>query len=274
MRKIYSVLFAVSIFSIATSGYAFDPPIAVARKAKKNANEHGAGPDAKKEVSTDGFTFGPDKKTRYEMDSDSDRNQITFTSKAPAETIKGTASRITGYLEINPRKVNAAEGKFTVEWKDVEVPKKMMDQHMKADPWVNTASHPQIVFTVTGIEESHLQKKNKKLSTFKTKLTGDWEMNGKKQEMTIPVTLSYVEAKKDKPDVKEVLGIKAKFKIKLEDFDIKGNGAIGSKVAAEQSIEVNMVLARTDKPEPAEEDSAPKPKPQPKPKKKPPIQGI
>jgi polyisoprenoid-binding protein YceI len=274
MRRMYSTLFVISLFSIAGVASALDPPIAVAKKAKQKANEHGAGPDAKKEVSNEGFTFGPDKKTRYEIDSDSERNQITFTSKAPAETFKGTASHIKGFLEINPRKVNAAEGEFVVEWKDVSLPKKMMDQHMKADPWVNTASHPKIVFKVSGIEESHLQQKNKKLSTFKTKLMGEWEMNGKKQEMTIPVTLSYVEAKKEKPDVKEVLGIKTKFKIKLEDFDIKGNGAIGSKVAPEQSIDLNLVLARTDKPEPSEEEpAASKPKPQPKPKKKP-IQGI
>jgi polyisoprenoid-binding protein YceI len=274
MKRFLTGLFAFSFLAALGSAIAFEPPIAVGRKAKQKANEHEAAPEGKGAVSSDGFTYGPDKKTKYEIDPDSDRNQITFTSKAPKETIKGKANRITGFLELNPRKVNEASGKFTIEWKDVEVPNKMMDGHMKADPWVNTASHPQLVYTVTGVEESKLQAKNKKSTSFKTKLVGEMEINGKKQEMTIPVTLSYVQAKPDKPDVKEVLGIKTSFKIKLADFDIKGKpGTIGNAVAAEQDIKVSVVLARTDKPDPSESGGgsdaappAPKPKPKPKPK--------
>src|SRR5262245_60942556 len=131
MKRFLAGLFAFSFLTVIGSAIAFEPPIAVGRKAKQKATEHAAAPDSK--VSSEGFTYGPDKKTKYEIDTDSDRNQVTFTSKAPKETIKGKANRVTGFLEINPRKVNEATGKFTIEWKDVEVPNKMMDQHMKAD---------------------------------------------------------------------------------------------------------------------------------------------
>ena len=273
MKRFLTGLFVFTFLGTTVGVLAYEPPIAVGRKAKQKATEHAAGPATKHESSSEGFTYGPDKKTKYEIDPDSDRNQITFTSKAPKETFKGKANRITGFLEVNPRKVNEATGKFTIDWKDVELPNKSMDSHMKSDPWINTASHPQLVFTVTGIEESKLQAKNKKTTSFKTKLVGEMEINGKKQEMTIPVTLSYVQAKPDKPDVKEVLGIKTSFKIKLEDFDIKGQGAIGTKVAAEQAIKLSVVLARTDTPDPSEAGGgSDEPTPAPKPKKQ--IKGI
>src|SRR5262245_1348689 len=87
MKRFLTGLFAFSFIAVIGSAVAFEPPIAVGKKAKQKANEHAAAPDSK--VSSEGFTYGPDKKTKYEIDPDSERNQITFTSKAPKETIKG-----------------------------------------------------------------------------------------------------------------------------------------------------------------------------------------
>jgi len=51
---------------------------------KKKEKEEPAAADA-----VTGFKTAPDEKIRYEIDTDSERNQVSFTSKAPRETIKG-----------------------------------------------------------------------------------------------------------------------------------------------------------------------------------------
>jgi len=261
---------------------AFEPPVAKGRKIKAKASEEDGGGGAKagpsdkekgdkKGASATGLNKGPNEKTRYEFDSESARNQVSFTSKAPGETIKGTAKKIEGWLELNPRNVaEGATGEIKVPWSDVSTGNKMRDSHMR-DPshgWVDAATHPEIVFKVTGVEESNLQKKNTKATLFKTKLVGTMSLNGRDVEMTIPVTLSYV-AKTNK--TKEALGIKGSFKIPLKDFGIEGKpGAIGSKVAAEQDIKVSVVLARAG----GEDVPSDAPKPTPKGKPKPRPRGI
>lgn len=254
---------------------AYEPPVATGRKIKAKASEEegsggsAAGPSekgGKKSASATGLNKGPNEKTRYEFDSESARNQISFTSKAPGETIKGTAKKIEGWLELNPRNVaEGATGEFKVPWSEVSTGNKMRDEHMRADPWVNAGTYPEIVFKVTGVEESNLQKKNTKPTLFKTKLVGTMSLNGRDVEMTIPVTLSYV-SKSAK--TKEALGIKGSFKVPLKEFGIEGKaGAVGSKVAAEPEVKVSVVLVRAGGEDPTDAPkAAPKGKPKPRPK--------
>lgn len=253
---------------------AFEPPVAKVRKIMAKASKEDEGGGAKsgpsekeKGASAMGLNKGPNEKTRYEFDSESSRNQIVFTSKAPGETIKGTAKKIEGWLELNPRNVmDGATGEFKVPWSEVSTGNKIRDAHMRdaSQGWVDATTFPEIVFKVTGVEASNLQKKNTKASLFKTKLTGTMSLNGRDVEMTIPVTLSYV-AKT--ATTKEALGIKGSFKIPLKDFGIEGKpGAIGNKVAAVQEIKVSVVMARADGEAPAD---APKPSPKGKPKPRP-----
>lgn len=239
--------------------------------AKKKANESKDDQNKKNDPAAKPkdpivFAMGPDEKAHFEIDAKSKRNVIKFESKAPKETIEGKVTKITGTLDFNPRKMDAIEGKFTIDWKDVDTGNKMRNDHMMSAPWVDAKSHPQIVFTVTGIE--NLSAKDKPIKSIKADLVGKMAINGKEKEMKIPVTLAYLETagtpkKGEAPH--EGLGIRAgKFKLALADFDIKGKG-IGDKVAAELDFSTaSMMLVG---PEHKEEKKAVTPK---TPMKKPP----
>lgn len=195
-----------------------------------------------------GFQVGPDAVTLYQVDSESDRNEVVFTSKAPKETIKGKTTKASGQLELNPRKLETVGGSFSVHWKDLDTGNPTRNGHMMAVPWVDAKSHPKIVFTVSGFEISKSAAKTDKTGkTLKGKLVGSMAMNGKEKEMKIPVTLAYVEAGEGKngEKVKEGIGIKASFSVLLEDFDIKGKG-VGQAVAKKEMIKVSLVLAKSD----------------------------
>lgn len=203
------------------------------------------------------FDVGPDAMGNYEVDSTSSVNEVVFTSKAPKETIKGKATKATGHLEFNPRKLDSVAGKFSVQWKDIDTGNPMRNQHMMADPWVNAASHPEIVFTVTEFERPKVPVRPGKSGShaIKGKLVGKFEMNGKEKAMKIPATLAYVEAgKSDNGEtIKEGVGVKAKFAVALADFEIIGKG-VGDKVAKKQQINVSFFLAKSDGSTPVKDD--------------------
>ncbi len=202
------------------------------------------GKSAKKKSAPRGFRVGPKRTTHYEVDPDSSRNRVTFTSKAPRETIVGTTTTVIGHFDLKPRKLAKAKGRFAVQWKSLDTGHPMKNQHMLAAPWVDAAQYPRIEFTLSGIEK--VKRKSKSGKSVKVQLIGTMAMNGAEKEMRIPATLVYVKPKKsDKSDkVTEGIGIRCSFTVALADFNIKGRG-VGLAVAAKQKIKVSLFVKRS-----------------------------
>lgn len=196
-----------------------------------------------------GFKKAPDQQVHFELLPKFTGNQIRFTSKAPKETIEGKVGKFTGTLDLNPRKLDKVEGKFVVAWKDVDTGNATRNKHLLTRPWVDSSSHPDIVFTITGFENGKVSATSD--STIKGDLVGKMEMNGKEKELRIPVTLAWIqknESGKKPGTVSERIGIKANFKVALADFEIKGKaGSVGTAVAAQQSIKVSAMVAAPER---------------------------
>lgn len=246
---------------IAWGAYAAQPAMGGAKRKANEVKEPPEKKESKQEPVV--FAMGPDEKAHFEIDSASKRNMVKFESKAPKETIESKVTKVAGFLDFNPRKMDAIEGKFTIEWKDVDTGNPTRNGHMMHAPWVDATSHPQIVYTVTGIQ--NLSAKIKPVKQIKADLLGKMEMNGQEKEMKIPVTLSYLEATgtaKKGESPRDNLGIQAgKFKVALADFGIKGMG-VGEKVAAEQDF--TLVKFMLTGPEHKTEKKSPPPKAPPK----------
>jgi len=226
-------------------------------RSSKKKPEQGAGPT--------GFKMAPDRKVHFALHEKSKRNIIKFTSKAPKETIEGKTTKFSGTLDLNPRKLDTIEGRFTIAWKDIDTGNPMRNQHMTEPPWIDAAKHPEIVFSISGIENARISSSSDK--TIRADLVGRMAMNGKEKEMKIPVTLTWIpNAGSKKPGmVTEALGIKARFKIALADFGIEGkSGTVGTAVAREQDISVSAQVAAPERQLSVEEMPVPT-----KPKKKP-----
>ncbi|MFQ5411209.1 MAG: YceI family protein [Phycisphaerae bacterium] len=220
-------------------------------------------PDAKtrkssrKQSKTRGFMVGPKIKTHYVIDADAPGNEITFTSRAPKETIVGKATQIVGELDLKPRRLAKASGRFVVRWDALDTGKAMMNQHMTAAPWVDAASHPEIIFKLTGMQK--IKPKGKSGNKLRVRLAGTMAMNGVEKKLKVRATLVYLkpDSSKREEDVREGIGIRATFKVALADFNIEGM-RIGQSVAAKQRIKVALFLKRVA--EEKAEESASKPK--------------
>lgn len=197
-----------------------------------------------------GFKFGPREDSVYEMDAGAEGNEVKFTSKAPKETIIGKSTQIAGKLEANPHKLKDAKGRFAVAWSSVDTGKPMMNQHMTSPPWIDGATHPEIVFELSGIES--IKAADKKGNKLRCILAGTFSLNGANKKMKIPATLEYVappptktKAKPNEGDSSDLpvegIRIKATFPLGLSDFEISHEG-IGKSVAAKLKIDVKLFL--------------------------------
>lgn len=210
--------------------------------------------EPKKDGDRQGLSTAPNEMLEFAVDAKSKRNQVVFLSKAPKETIKGISRTVTGHLKGNLYALSDIEGSFEVAWKDLDTGNKMRNEHMISSPWVDSASHPAILFTLTGIEPDDKQPKSGKV--LKCVLVGKMAMNGQEKEIKVPSTIAYLPAGKSKSAKKAGahVSIKSKFDVELSDYGINGMG-IGQKVAKTQNITVSLVMQSEKKEAPKTADS-------------------
>ncbi len=230
------LLLALALPAFLVAGSAYGGP-----KLKFPSREKKPQPKVEDAALGPGFQEARDAPSMYRVDPASARNEVVFISKAPKETINGKASKVEGSISLNPRRFDEVAGSFTVAWKDIDTGNPQRNGHMMAAPWVDAASHPNIVLTISKIELS--KKKSKSKSSLRARIIGEMSMNGKAKAMKIPATLVYVTPGVDDKgqEKKEGLGIKAAFRVALKDFDIKGKG-VGQAVASTQKVKVSLFL--------------------------------
>lgn len=196
-----------------------------------------------------------DEKLKFVVDKSSKRNAVSFISKTSVETINGKTKDITGEITLNPAKLDSIEGKFVVPWKSLDTGKPMMNKHMTSAPWVDAESHPEIVFTITKMEDLKAAGKNGK--SVSANFVGKMAMNGVEKDVSIPVVMTWFGSPKDKEGI-GIKSVKGKFRVNLSDYKIVGRD-VGKKVAATEEIDVSVVVRRADTME--EDDEAGKEKP-------------
>jgi len=177
---------------------------------------------------------------------------VTFTSKAPGETFKGTGKEMSGSLTLDPSKLDAATGEFAVPFKSIDTGIGGRNKHMLSARWIDAGQYPDAVFTVEGIE-----KVKPGTSSVKASLKGTMKIHGQEKATSVPVTLVYVKDKKD-GGTKDTLAIKATFPVKLSDYGIS-DPAVGKKVAETMRLAVTVTLEakkakKTDEEKPAKSD--------------------
>ena len=165
-------------------------------------------------------------------------NNIVFKLDAPLEAINGTATGVSGKVTFDPLHPGALTGRIVLATASLQVPNKMMKEHLDGELWLNAAKFPEITFEAVSAKKVV----NQGLDTT-AELTGRLTVKGVTKEITVPVKLSYL---KDKLKARfpmqegDLLVLRSKFTIKRSDFGINsGNGE--DKVADE--IELSLSLA-------------------------------
>lgn len=164
--------------------------------------------------------------------------QMTFTSDAPLEHIKGISNRVTGYA-VAPSSGDKPEAQLLVG--RFEMPVASMDtgiptrnEHLQGDRWLGAGAHPNITFVLTSTEGVSLAREDRGFRTYDATLVGEMTVKGVTREMKIPARLTFM-PESDATRVRapgDLLAIRAQYSIKLSDFGVAVN---------DQAIQSGMV---------------------------------
>lgn len=169
--------------------------------------------------------------------------QMTFTSDAPLEFIKGTSNAVVGYaIAGEGGELLAGEFQLSIESIDTGIP--MRNKHMQSKRWLEAESFPNIVFRIAETTDITLAKSSDDFSTYDVTLIGDMTIKGITREMSIPATITRM-PESDRTKVRfpgDLLAIRCAFPIVLSEFGVGVDdpGITAGKVANDLIIETRL----------------------------------
>ncbi|MEM0967503.1 MAG: YceI family protein [Verrucomicrobiota bacterium] len=165
-------------------------------------------------------------------------NTISFTLDAPLETISGTTNGVTGTVDYDPANPEAMSGTIVVDATSIVVPNPVMLEHLHSEGWINSGEHEEITFDAGSV--SNVKKDG---DTVTADIKGTFTFHGVSQEITAPLTITYLPGKlkaRNGGDVDgDLLVIRSNFEINRSDFGVKP-GQATDKVA--EDVEVSFAL--------------------------------
>lgn len=176
--------------------------------------------------------------------------QITFTSDAPLEHIKGTSSRVIGYAVAPTDAAQAGAllaGEFVLPVGSLNTGIPMRDEHLRSDRWMGAESHPDIVFTLKEVRDAKVAKQDAGFTTWQVTLVGDMTIRGVSKSMSVPARItSMPESEKTKARAPgDLLALRCEYAVKLSDFGIATNepAVQSGKVSDEITLDTFLLLS-------------------------------
>lgn len=165
------------------------------------------------------------------------RNQVKFFSTTPLEDITGISNDVKGKVTFNVADLKTMKGSITISVASIKTAIDLRDEHLRSDNWLSADKYPEITFAIKKVENIKLLEDNR----IEAKVTGDFTVRGVTKETVADVTLTYLDANEQTAQYApgDLLGVQAKFNIKLSDFNVN-NMVIGQKVS--ENIEITATL--------------------------------
>lgn len=185
-----------------------------------------------------GFKVSASGEKTFNFTDKGKRNQASFFSTTPLEDITGLTNEINGKVTLKVDDVKSIKGDFSVPVASIKTGIDLRDEHLREENWLDAAKHPEIKFSIKEISDVKQLADNR----LQVKFSGDFTLKGVTKAISGEATLTYlVESEQTKQRAPgDLLGVQAKFKVKLSDFGVK-NKVVGQKVAEEVEVTVNMV---------------------------------
>lgn len=179
--------------------------------------------------------------------------QVTFTSDAALEHIKGISNRVSGYAIAPESGASEAElvlGKFVMPVDTIDTGIPLRNEHLKSERWLHAGEYPEIAFEVTGAEGVSLAKEDSWFKTYDATLVGTMTVRGTTRDVRIPARLTFMpESDRTRARARgDLLAIRAQYPITLSDYGVAvGDDAIkNGMVADELTIDTFLLLTTFD----------------------------
>jgi polyisoprenoid-binding protein YceI len=171
---------------------------------------------------------------RYGFNDPNSRDTVTFLLDAPLETINGLSNSVKGRILLREGK---ATGELRVPVSTLKTGNATRDGHLQNDRWLDAAKFPDIIAAFEGLSIPELEDgKPQKVET-KVRLT----VRGVTLEHPVEVMVTrFKESELTRARAPgDLLRIRAKFRVPLEDHGIKREGPLRVKVAEVAEVSVD-----------------------------------
>jgi polyisoprenoid-binding protein YceI len=175
------------------------------------------------------------------------RDVVSILSQAPLETMLTRTGAIQAQIKINPQDVlNNPQARFQIDANTLDTGIALRNEHMKSAGWLDTAKYPTISFTLS----KPLMRSEKKVviapgAKGEMPVEGELEFHGFKKTVRADVEVEVIPASVETKSRLEgdLMHIRAKFPLKLDEFGIAVPAAAQLKVANEQQVSVDVFVS-------------------------------
>ena len=163
---------------------------------------------------------------------DSKASRVTFSSKAPFETVIGTTQEVSGTVLLQPAHVMATRADIFVTAASLNTQNRMRDKDMR-NKFLEVDRYPKIRFTLDRVITGPKQWSANRPETFEVE--GTFEIHGVKQKETISLQATY-------DAVKQTVMIEGNFPIHLTDYQIDRPQFLWMRLADVAQVSIQLSL--------------------------------
>jgi len=183
-----------------------------------------------------GFNVKASGEKTFSFNDKSD--QAMFFSTTPLEDVTGISKEVNGTVTFNVTDLKTLKGKISISTASIKTGIDLRDEHLRSANWLDAEAYPEISFVIKSISDIRQIEANK----LQANVTGDFTAHGVTKEVVADVTMMYLdESEKTKAKAPgDLLGVEAKFNIKLSDFNVS-NMALGVRVSEDIAVTATLV---------------------------------
>jgi len=183
-----------------------------------------------------GFNVKASGEKTFSFNDKSD--QAMFFSTTPLEDVTGISKEINGTVTFNVTDLKTLKGKISISTASIKTGIDLRDEHLRSANWLDAEAYPEISFVIKRISDIRQIEASK----LQANVTGDFTAHGVTKEVVADVTMMYLdESEKTKAKAPgDLLGVEAKFNIKLSDFNVS-NMALGVRVSEDIAVTATLV---------------------------------
>lgn len=197
--------------------------------------------------------------TRFDFRDASQRDLVQFISEAPLERVVGTTAAISGWVELDPKKLKKMRGEFEVDVRLLRTGMALRDSHLRSR-FLNSPLHPFARFKIAKV----VKWSHKKLSSRKpvrATVEGKFSLHGVTKTIRFELGLTYF--RKSKATAQRLRGnllrIKTAFPVDLLDYKIPWTKNIKVLLSRYLKVKVHVVGSDAKKPDLSELPDGDKP---------------
>lgn len=176
--------------------------------------------------------------------------QMTFTSDAPLEHIKGVSNQAVGYAVAPGNGDSVAsllKGEFRIAIDTIDTGIPLRNEHLQSSRWLNAEEHPDLVFILDGAEKVSRAdgKAPEGMEIWNAELFGTMSFRGESKPFrtTARITTMDESPVTQRRAPGDLLIIRSEFPIDLREYGLNDPGMSAGKVAEVVEVDIFLLLS-------------------------------